>query len=103
MEASHVPGAHNRLADALSCDKLSYFLPKAWAMDQSPSPIPAKLLELIQDMQKDWTSAAWRNMFYFDQSLTPSTHKTYQAAANSVFHISTPYPLTQHILCQYVS
>ena len=47
MKASHISGAHNRLADALSRDELSSFLSKAWAMEQSPSPIPAKLLELI--------------------------------------------------------
>ena len=65
MEASHIhiSRAHNRLADALSRDKFSSFLPKAWVMEQSPSPIPAKLLELIQDMQIDWTSAAWRDIF----------------------------------------
>ena len=46
---------------------------------------------------------------YFNQSLAPSTHRTYQAATKrfsdfcSEFHISTPYPLTQHLLCQYVS
>ena len=38
-----------------------------------------------------------------------STIRTYQAATKqfsdfcSEFHISTPYPLTQHLLCQYVS
>ena len=65
MEASHIhiSRVHNKLADALSRDKFSSFLPKAWVMEQSPSPIPAKLLELIQDMQIDWTSAAWRDIF----------------------------------------
>ena len=47
--------------------------------------------------------------FYFDQSLAPSIHRTYQAATKrfsdfcAEFHIASPYPLTQHILCQYVS
>ena len=63
MQASHISGVHNRLADALSPDKLSSFLSKAYAMEQSPSPIPVKLLQLLQDMQTDWTSAAWRDMF----------------------------------------
>ena len=65
MQASHISGVHNRLADALSRDKLSSFLSKAYAMEPSPSPIPVKLLELLQDMQTDWTSAAWRDMFNF--------------------------------------
>ena len=34
MQASHIPGVYNRLADALSRDKLSSFLPKAIAMEQ---------------------------------------------------------------------
>ena len=34
-------------------------------MEPLPSPIPVKLLELLQDMQIDWTSAAWRDMFKF--------------------------------------
>ena len=63
MQASHISGVHNRLADDLSRDKLSSFLSKANAMEQSPSPIPVKLLELLQDMQTDWTSATWRDMF----------------------------------------
>jgi len=62
MQASHIPGVHNRLADALSHDKLSS-LPKAFAMEQSPSSIPSTLLELLQDLQTDCTSAAWRDMF----------------------------------------
>ena len=65
MQASHIPGVHNRLANALSRDKLSSFLPKAFAMEQSPSSIPTTLLELLQDLQTDWTSAAWRDMFNF--------------------------------------
>ena len=75
---------HNRLADALSCDKLSSFLPKAYQMEQSPLPIPVKLLELLQ------------------------AHSAYQAATKcfssfcSEFHIASPYALTEHILCQYV-
>ena len=63
MQASHIPGVDNRLADALSRDKLSSFLPKAYAMEQSPSSIPSTLLELLQDLQTDCTSAAWRDMF----------------------------------------
>ena len=34
MQASHIPGVYNRLADALSRDKLSSFLSKAFAMEQ---------------------------------------------------------------------
>ena len=51
MQASHSSGVHNRLADAILCDKLYSFLSKANAMEQSPSPILVKLLELLQDMQ----------------------------------------------------
>ena len=63
MQASHIPGVHNRLADALSRDKLSSSLPKAFVMEQSPSSISTTLLELLQDSQTDWTSAAWRDTF----------------------------------------
>ena len=63
MQPSHIPGVHNRLANALSRDKLSSFLPKAFAMEQSPSSILTTLLELLQDSQTDWTLAAWRDMF----------------------------------------
>ena len=63
IQASHISGVHNKLADALSHDKLSSFLPKAFAMEQSPLSIPTTLLELLQDSQTDWTSAAWRDMF----------------------------------------
>ena len=37
----------NKLADNVSRDKLSSFFQKAYAMEQSRSPVPVKLLELL--------------------------------------------------------
>ena len=63
LEARYLQGAHNELADALSRDKLPLFLSKAHSVEQSPTPIPADLLRLLQEVQTDWTSANWRDMF----------------------------------------
>ena len=102
---------HNRLADALSHDKLSSFLWKGQCNGTVtlPNSSQAPGTAAGHADRLDLSSLERYVQFYFNQSLAPSTHRTYQAATKrfsdfcSEFHISTPYPLTQHLLCQYVS
>ena len=63
IEAQHLPGKHNELADNLSRNKLSSFLSNVHPVEQSPTPIPPELLRLLQDTQTNWTSATWTDMF----------------------------------------
>jgi hypothetical protein len=63
VQARHVPGVHNGVADALSRNKLPLFFLKAHSAEKSPTPIPVELLQLLQEVQTDWTSSSWRNTF----------------------------------------
>ena len=47
MQASHISRVHNRLADALTHDKLSCFYPKDYTI--LPSPILVKFPILVKD------------------------------------------------------
>ena len=46
MQARHIPEVHNRLADVLLRDKLSSFLPKAFAMEQSPQGLSLGIIKV---------------------------------------------------------
>lgn len=63
IEATHIPGIHNDLADDLSRNNLASFLLKTSNSDQNPSPIPSSLLQWLLHPAMDWTSPNWMELF----------------------------------------
>ena len=61
--AAHIPGSSNVLADALSRNKVAYFLNATPQAPPSPTPIPQELLDLLLHYKPDWTSPSWSTMF----------------------------------------
>lgn len=63
LEATHIPGRHNDLADDLSRNNLAAFRCKVTNCDHDPSPIPPSLLQWLLHPQMDWTSPNWMELF----------------------------------------
>ena len=63
LEAAHIPGKDNVLADNLSRNRASSFLLKVPTAQSSPSLTPSQLLDLLMVRQPDWTSADWTALF----------------------------------------
>lgn len=64
LYASHIPGRHNELADALSRDNLHLFQERSEAaLGARPTPIPQELEELLMTLKPDWLSHDWRSRF----------------------------------------
>ena len=57
--ASHIKGAHNIRADALSRDNLSLFHSLHPQAEQEGTPVPQSLLDLLIVSKPDWTSQRW--------------------------------------------
>ena len=63
LVASHVPGALNHLADALSRNNAPLFLVSTPQASHFPTPVPKGLLQVLVHQQPDWMSPAWVNGF----------------------------------------
>ena len=61
--ATHLPGAHNQLADALSRNNAPYFMSNYPQAQLTPSPIPQALVDLLMGSKPDWTSQRWSNLW----------------------------------------
>ena len=63
VEAVHLPGKENGLADALSHDNIPHFLQACPGVAKSPSHFPRQALTLLVEEQPDWTSPRWTELF----------------------------------------
>lgn len=63
MEALHIKGADNILADALSRDNLSLFRSLYPQADREASSIPESLLDMLIVSTPDWTSKKWTELW----------------------------------------
>ena len=61
--ASHIKGAHNVRADALSRDNLSLFRSLHPQAKQEGAPVPQSLLDLLILSKPDWTSKRWTELW----------------------------------------
>ena len=61
--ATHLPGAHNQLADALSRNDALYFMSNYPQAQLAPTPIPHALIDLLMGSKPDWTSQRWSNLW----------------------------------------
>ena len=63
IEAKHVPGVDNELADDLSRDNLSSFLAKKPSAEPTSTVIPVSLLQWLLHPNLEWTSPVWMRLF----------------------------------------
>ena len=116
MEAHHIKGADNSLADALSRNNVLLFhslFPEAdeeaTAIPQPLLDIPKSLLDILIVSKPDWTSrkgtSLWSSVTII---IVPSTQKSYNSAKKQyVLFCSSkglvPLPASEHQLCQFAS
>ena len=63
LEAVHIPGAHNHLADAISRDNLEFLYSQVPTAAGSQTLLPAQLVSLLVLRPIDWTSPDWSHQF----------------------------------------
>ena len=63
VEAVHLPGKENGLANALSRDNIPRFLQACPGAAKSPTHLPRQALALLVEEQPDWTSPCWTELF----------------------------------------
>ena len=63
IQASHLPGASNVAADALSRNRVSQFVQVMPEAEKDPTAIPQPLINLTVREQPNWTSARWARLF----------------------------------------
>ena len=110
LAAVHLPATQNVLADDLSRDRLHSFRARFPASDASPSSIPSSLQQWLSRTDLDWTSPDWIQLFSTTVArVYPSTQQTYQSALNqfyafcSLFNVTSPFPVSEEILCYFSS
>ena len=63
LRCVHVPGASNRVADALSRNALPSFFAQVPGADPDPQPVPRHLINALLCKSGDWLSPTWREQF----------------------------------------
>ena len=63
VEAVHLPGKLNEVADALSRNYMLQFSQVMPEADPQPTPIPDQALWLLVEEKPDWTSVNWMELF----------------------------------------
>jgi len=63
LTAAHIPGSHNTLADFLSRNQVNRFRTQHHEADIFPLCVPLSLLQWLLDLQMDWTSETWTQLF----------------------------------------
>jgi len=63
VEAVHLPGKLNEVADALSPNYMLQFSQVMPEADPQPTPIPDQALWLLVKEKPDWTSVNWTELF----------------------------------------
>ena len=63
FSAIHVPGEHNRAADALSRNNVQLFLSILPQVQPMPDPIPPEVVQKAARTDLDWTAPSWKAFF----------------------------------------
>ena len=63
LEATHIPGTLNHLADVVSRDNLAFLYSQVPAAPLSRTSIPPQLVSLLVVNPIDWTSPDWSQQF----------------------------------------
>ena len=107
LRASHIPGPHNTVADALSRNNLVQFYSVHPQAQARPTTIPAELIQLLIIDKPALLDSALE--FYFSNRLAPSTRKTYSTSIKRYslefcHSFSTPpIPTSEQLLCRFIT
>ena len=99
----------NIAADALSHDNFPLFLQQVQHAAQQPTLIPEELIQALVTHRPDWTSQNWRTWFTTILERISRLYSTHlQKYPGALFEILsggrfTPLPVSQSLLCKYVS
>ena len=63
LYAQHIKGSLNDLADALSRDRLHYFMANYPQAQVQPTALPPELLDLTIIRKPDWMSSTWTELW----------------------------------------
>ena len=83
LVSKHLPGKHNSMADALSCNQLSAFLSLYPQASSLPTPVPSSLLQVncgMSEARLDLCKLGNSVCKYFQKGLAPSTQRSYELA-----------------------
>ena len=97
LSATHIAGAANGLADALSRNNLQLFLSNYPQANLRGSTVPHNLVDLLVGTKPDWTSPSWSGTFttIFNQHYhSPQCAPTHQDNEDTMN--SAPVPITSH-------
>ena len=64
LQSAHIPGIENSRADQLSRNNMHIFFHSNPQANQSLTPLPQPLLELVGETKPDWTSYTFRKLFH---------------------------------------
>ena len=106
VEAVHLPGKENGLANALTRDNIPHFLQAFLGTAKSPTHLPSQALALLVEEQPDWTSPRWTELLY-RQGLAQSTQQAYASGKTCYLNFCKrlgvpPLPATEGQLCYFV-
>ena len=79
LHPTYIDTKASHLADSLSHNNVHLFLSKILSDNAHPAVVSTLLLDLLLDLQADWTSPIWCHYFrniIFSAGLVPSTQKT---------------------------
>ena len=107
LYAQHIKGSLNDLADALSCDRLHYFMTNYPHVQSQPTVLPPEPLN-NQETRLDVTDLDRAVESYFRAGLVPSTQRSYDTGKRRFLQFCNKaqcktLPVTEQLLCRYVS
>ena len=63
LSARHLAGHKNKAADALSRDDVQSFFKEVTYAQNTPSPVPSDLIDILMNQKPNWLSAEWSRSF----------------------------------------
>ena len=106
LYATHIAGAVNGLADAISRNNLKFFLSNYPQSNPLGSTVPHNLIDLLPRL--DVTVLEQHVQFYLQSALSESTMRSYSSGQWRYYDFCSrcnliPLPTSEPVLCQFVS
>ena len=106
LRARHLPGTHDKVADALSLNNLALFHSLHPQADRVPMSIPLDLISLLVQEKPDWTLHCWTTLW--TKGHASSTQRVYSTGINKYLRFcnyisATPTPASEHLSCRLIA